>query len=106
MGREFPAFRAEIVDWLFVLSRPAPPPIDQLAGAAFAFDAAHDRRDIGHLDVGARLHIGRALGHFDLDLQIVEILDDRGDVHFEAVIVTHAQLSLAILRRLVVPIMF
>jgi hypothetical protein len=51
----------------------------------FALQAAgtssHDWRCIGDLDVRSWREVGNTLGGFDLNLETVEVLDNRGDVH-------------------------
>lgn len=78
VGRELAALGAKIVDRLSGRARPAPPTLDELAGATLAFDAPDDRRCIGDLDVLARLDVGSPLGKPDFDLQVLELLDNRG----------------------------
>src|SRR3546814_1138589 len=89
IGGELAAFGAEVVDRLARRATPAPGAVDQFADAAFAFHAAHDRSGVADLDVLARSDIGSSLGHRDLDLEVVEILDNRSDVDLQAIVIEH-----------------
>src|SRR3546814_4757287 len=41
----------------------------------------------------ARRHVRCALGHIDLDLEVVEVFGDRRDVYLEPIIIAHARRS-------------
>ncbi len=68
---------------------PAPPALDQINLAARVADRADDRPYIRYLDILARFDIRRALAEADFDLQIGEVLDDRGDIHHQPIIIAH-----------------
>src|SRR3546814_14781066 len=91
LGAKIAALRADIIDRLPALSRPAPAPVDELANRR-AVARLHDRPHVGDADIFARWHVRRALGHIDLDLEVVEILGDRGDVDFTPGGIDHSPL--------------
>src|SRR3546814_10581931 len=86
------ALRAHIIDRFAALSGPTPSPVDNRSGGG-AVAALHDLRGIGDADFLARLHVRCALGHIDLDLEVVEVFGDRRDVYLEPIIIAHARRS-------------
>src|SRR3546814_12918365 len=62
LGAKIAALRADIIDRLPALSRPAPAPVDELANRR-AVARLHDRPHVGDADIFARWHVRRALGH-------------------------------------------
>src|ERR1700733_4604896 len=93
-GVELASVGSKIVNRPAVLSRPAPPPLHEIAYVRLAVDHPHDRRRVGDLDVLTRLDVGRAFGEADLDLEVREVLEDLRRFHLQAIVVAHAGLRL------------
>lgn len=97
IGVEVASVGAKIVHRPFVL-RPAPAALHQFRLVSRAVDRSYDRTYVGDLDVLSRLQVRGTFAEADLDLQVREILDDRGHVHHQPIIIAHVFLAVLVVK--------
>lgn len=87
---ELAPLRAKIIDRLAIVPWPTPSPLNQIADAAYC--RKHNMRDIGDPDVGPGGDVRYAFSEADLDLQVLEIFSDGGNIHLQPIVIAHTSL--------------